>query len=137
MRQHHVSPPDQSAKRVFPEKFAAVGGASQEKRHTNPEAPGILFSSPTASVVDCKQVAFGKSSEKERVSAISACIRTHYGDALKAASEESKLSSELILAVLIAESAGNPYAVSKSGCKGFMQLLTSTAESYGVPHGKI
>jgi hypothetical protein len=46
--------------------------------------------------------------------------------------EESRLSPELIHAVVRAESAYDPDAVSRKGAVGLMQLMPATAERYGV-----
>lgn len=43
-----------------------------------------------------------------------------------------KVDSKLVNAIIIAESNYNPYAVSRKGAKGIMQLMPSTAKRYGV-----
>ncbi len=48
------------------------------------------------------------------------------------AAEASGLDSNLIAAVMALESGGNPYAVSRAGAKGLMQLMDSTARLMGV-----
>ena len=42
------------------------------------------------------------------------------------------LSADLIRAVILHESGGNPYAVSSKGAKGLMQLTDGTARTLGV-----
>jgi Rod binding domain-containing protein len=48
------------------------------------------------------------------------------------ASKEHGVDKSLISAVIAQESAGNPYAISKAGAKGLMQLMDSTALDMGV-----
>jgi soluble lytic murein transglycosylase-like protein len=51
---------------------------------------------------------------------------------IQAAAEKHGVDANLIKAVIRQESGGNPYAVSKAGAKGLMQLLDSTATQLGV-----
>lgn len=51
---------------------------------------------------------------------------------VNAAAERSNLDPALVSAVIQAESNWNPYAVSRKGAFGLMQLLPSTAERYDV-----
>lgn len=48
------------------------------------------------------------------------------------ASEKFGVDKKLISAVIVQESAGNQFAVSKAGAKGLMQLMDSTARTLGV-----
>ncbi len=48
------------------------------------------------------------------------------------ASAKYTIDRDLIRAVIVQESAGNPHAISKAGAKGLMQLIDSTAKSVGV-----
>ncbi|MBN1601461.1 MAG: transglycosylase SLT domain-containing protein [Chitinispirillaceae bacterium] len=48
------------------------------------------------------------------------------------ASKQYNVDINLIKAVIIKESAGNEYAVSRAGAKGLMQLMDATAQSLGV-----
>jgi soluble lytic murein transglycosylase-like protein len=48
------------------------------------------------------------------------------------ASEKYGVDKKLISAVIVQESAGNQFAVSKAGAKGLMQLMDSTALTLGV-----
>lgn len=50
------------------------------------------------------------------------------------ASEKYGVDKALISAVIAQESAGNPYAVSRAGAKGLMQLMDTTAYDMGVTH---
>lgn len=121
--------------RVSPVKFAGSGRASQEKRLTHPESRARnLFSASAA--YNCQAEGNGKKTWQEEILAIRDCVQSRYGESIRGASQETRLPGQLILAVLIAESAGNPLA-SLNGCWGLMQLLTSTAAQYGVPENRI
>lgn len=122
-------------KHVSPGKFAVSGGASREKRLAHPESSSWKPSSVQAAA--CHSAAFGKRTWREQTLAIYDCVQSRYGESIRGASQETRLPERLISAVLIAESAGDPLAVSPSGCRGFMQLLTSTAAQYGVPRNRI
>ena len=50
------------------------------------------------------------------------------------AGETYDVDKNLISAVIAQESAGNPYAVSRAGAKGLMQLMDTTAQDMGVSH---
>ena len=85
---------------------------------------------------ESRKLASAHPTRKQEYSSISS-IRSRYGKSIRRASAETGLSEQLILAVLIVESDGNPSAVSPTGCRGLMQLLTSTAIQYGVPRSRI
>lgn len=55
-----------------------------------------------------------------------------YEATIRAASKAFNLSANLIRAVIMQESAGNPDAVSNKGAKGLMQLADATARELGV-----
>ena len=56
-------------------------------------------------------------------------------DAIDEAAHLYKLDPNLIRAIIRAESAFNPFAVSRAGAQGLMQLIPDTAERFGVtPH---
>ncbi|MBU0983998.1 MAG: transglycosylase SLT domain-containing protein [candidate division Zixibacteria bacterium] len=59
-------------------------------------------------------------------------IREDFGKFIDEAAGETKLDSALITAVIRAESAGNPKAVSRAGAKGLMQLMDTTARDLEV-----
>lgn len=58
----------------------------------------------------------------------------HWEPYIAKASKHYGIDKHLIEAVITQESAGNPYAVSRAGAKGLMQLINSTAASMGVSH---
>jgi len=55
-----------------------------------------------------------------------------YGQKITVLSKKYKLREDLILAVARAESGFNPFAKSKKGAVGIMQLMKKTADHYGV-----
>lgn len=55
-----------------------------------------------------------------------------YEDYIIEAAKKFELSPELIKSVILAESNANPFAVSKAGAKGLMQLIDSTANFVGI-----
>lgn len=57
---------------------------------------------------------------------------TPFGDLIHAAAERHGLNANLVAAVVAAESAFNPEAVSVKGARGLMQLMPATAERFGV-----
>lgn len=55
-----------------------------------------------------------------------------YRSTVRAAAQAYRLSESLLYAVMRAESNFNPYAVSRAGAQGLMQLIPSTARLVGV-----
>jgi soluble lytic murein transglycosylase-like protein len=57
---------------------------------------------------------------------------TVYSHIIKGAAAANRLEPALVTAVIVAESGGDPRAVSKRGARGLMQLMPETARRYGV-----
>ncbi len=55
-----------------------------------------------------------------------------FEDHIRQAARQHGVNPQLIKAVILAESSGNPQAVSPKGAKGLMQLMDSTAAQMGV-----
>jgi soluble lytic murein transglycosylase-like protein len=55
-----------------------------------------------------------------------------YADEIDRASSDHEVDPALVRAVIHAESAFNPYAVSPKGARGLMQLMPATARMLGV-----
>ncbi|OGF58420.1 MAG: hypothetical protein A2Y62_04085 [Candidatus Fischerbacteria bacterium RBG_13_37_8] len=55
-----------------------------------------------------------------------------YQNVIDNISSRFKVDPKLIHAIIVAESNYNPYAVSRKGAKGMMQLMPGTAKRYGV-----
>ena len=55
-----------------------------------------------------------------------------YSNIIKTASKAYGVEASLVHAVISAESAYNPYAISRTGAMGLMQLMPETARRYGV-----
>ena len=58
--------------------------------------------------------------------------RARYDPMIRKVARETRLEPKLIHAVVQAESAYNPHALSKKGALGLMQLMPATARRYGV-----
>jgi soluble lytic murein transglycosylase-like protein len=57
---------------------------------------------------------------------------TDFGPHIRGAIAKNPVDEALVRAIIQAESAYNPYALSKSGAQGLMQLMPATAAQYGV-----
>lgn len=58
--------------------------------------------------------------------------RVRYADEIQSAALISKVPAALIEAIITAESAFNPIAISRTGAVGLMQLMPATARRFGV-----
>lgn len=63
-------------------------------------------------------------------------IRRAYGAEIATASRNAKVSEALLIALVAAESAGNPNAVSPKGAQGLGQLMPATAKRFGVENAR-
>lgn len=59
-------------------------------------------------------------------------IRQSFGDEISSAARNAKVSEALLIALVAAESAGKPAAVSPKGAQGLGQLMPATAKRFGV-----
>ena len=57
-----------------------------------------------------------------------------WGDLISSAAQTHGVDRDLVAAVIAQESGGNPYALSRAGAKGLMQLMDATARNLGVRH---
>jgi soluble lytic murein transglycosylase-like protein len=55
-----------------------------------------------------------------------------YSHIIDGAARANRLEPALVTAVIVAESGGDPLAVSRRGARGLMQLMPATARRYGV-----
>ncbi|MDB6092366.1 MAG: lytic transglycosylase [Gammaproteobacteria bacterium] len=55
-----------------------------------------------------------------------------FSQVIESAARASRLEPALVRAVMVAESGGDPNALSKHGARGLMQLMPATARQYGV-----
>jgi soluble lytic murein transglycosylase-like protein len=70
---------------------------------------------------------------QDRVSHESSLQRSAaYSHIIDGAARANRLEPALVTAVIVAESGGDPLAVSKRGARGLMQLMPATARRYGV-----
>lgn len=92
-----------------------------------PLGPGYrLYHSSFSSGLSRKRTGGG------RIPASVEARRKRYTDLVDQAAHRYALDSALLHAVITAESAYNPYAVSRKGALGLMQLMPATARRYGV-----
>jgi len=73
-----------------------------------------------------------KRSSPSAASAALAQNRRRFASLIDATAQRYRLPAELVHAVVIAESAYDPHAISKKGAVGLMQLMPETARRYGV-----
>jgi soluble lytic murein transglycosylase len=67
-----------------------------------------------------------------REPAVSARVTRAYDPAIRRASKEHGVSAALVKAIIAAESGFDPFAVSRKGAQGLMQLMPGTARELGV-----
>lgn len=114
------------------DQLRAVGIANQGKIA---EVADLTKSASVPDAVNVVSVA-----DRTKVAAVkadTAAMNMHqrlgqFDDLIKDASGEFDLNPNLIKAVIAAESAGNPRAISSKRAKGLMQLIDSTATAMGV-----
>ncbi len=59
-------------------------------------------------------------------------VPLHYKEKIETLTQKHDLREDLVIAVANAESSFNPFAVSRKGAVGIMQLMRDTARQYGV-----
>jgi LysM repeat protein len=150
--------PESVKSKTFPEKFTnrTNDGASQGKSFTQPEIGAsrttkqesaqkdvpIKTETPISAVSkeDCKNAASPLLNIATQTMAIAECIKRNYGTLIKEgiAAIDERVSPLEVVARMIVESKGDPFALNKeSSCKGLMQLQPGTAKQYGVNLKKI
>jgi Rod binding domain-containing protein len=107
---------------------AAQAVPAPAREGTSETAPNGTTAKPAAQSVRIDELADPKSAGRTRGPG----GLTAYESTIKAASKVFGLSADLIRAVILHESGGNPYAVSSKGAKGLMQLTDGTARTLGV-----
>jgi soluble lytic murein transglycosylase-like protein len=60
-----------------------------------------------------------------------------YGAMIYEAARKHQVNPQVVAALIRAESAGNPRAVSHKGARGLMQLMPATAERFGVARARL
>jgi soluble lytic murein transglycosylase-like protein len=95
---------------------------------TPPEALEFRVPSPVRRIVP----AFESTAPTPQKAETTAEKRARFAPLITAAAAASKVEPALIEAIMTAESAFNPLAVSKAGAVGLMQLMPDTAARYGV-----
>lgn len=115
----------------------SVAGWSMWLNHSQlvtPTSPESLYSrTPTAVriiIAPIVQQTAGESPQAKRET--TAEKRARYAPLVDAAAAASKVDPALIEAIMTAESAFDPLAISKAGAVGLMQLMPETAKRYGV-----
>jgi soluble lytic murein transglycosylase-like protein len=97
----------------------------------------MILPAPTTEPVQAPQAETPAAKEAREAEAVLkretlAQKRARYAPHIQAASEKSGVSAALIEAVITAESAFNPLAISRTGAVGLMQLMPATAARFGV-----
>ncbi len=119
--------------------LVAMGGVMQMNR--NPVAEFISNALHSSGHIDASSADQATAAFEQQGSAQSqeparrettAQKRARYAPLIVAAANESKVEAALIEAVITAESAFNPLAVSRTGAVGLMQLMPDTAKRFGV-----
>lgn len=59
-------------------------------------------------------------------------VKVPYGSIIAKSAKEYDINPLLLYCIMYAESGGNPYAVSRKGAEGLMQLMPSTSKRFGV-----
>jgi soluble lytic murein transglycosylase-like protein len=59
-------------------------------------------------------------------------VPLHYKEKIQSLAKQHQIPENLVIAVARAESSFNPFAVSRKGAVGIMQLMKDTARQYGV-----
>jgi soluble lytic murein transglycosylase-like protein len=91
----------------------------------SPPSPAVSAAAAAASPLDLADPI-------ERLPKINKAERQKYTALVKRVARVYKIEAALIHAVISAESAYDPYAISPRGASGLMQLMPTTAEQYGV-----
>lgn len=91
---------------------------------------------PLAAPAEARAPAADLAARAERLGGAVADTLRAYGPAIEKAAAATGVDPELILAVMVKESAGDAEAVSAKGARGLMQLMPATAAEMGVddPH---
>lgn len=89
----------------------------------------IVTNVPSASSTSGSKIKFLRSKKSANSSA---SIPANYYEKIKKLSREHRLREDLIIAVAQAESSFDPFAISRKGAVGIMQLMPETARDYGV-----
>jgi len=90
------------------------------------------FGTPLSPVHLMNSTVIGKNTPASTTSTDPAAKVAKWQSLINEASEKYGVDKNLIAAVIVQESAGNQFAVSKAGAKGLMQLMDSTARTLGV-----
>lgn len=109
--------------------FTATESGGRFYRTKNPvrlKSGELLYRSSRASLRMAESPVFTLRAARGRI------FPQMYADAIEEASQVNDVDPALVRAVIHAESAFNPYAVSPKGALGLMQLMPSTARMLGV-----
>jgi succinate dehydrogenase hydrophobic anchor subunit len=92
----------------------------------------ISFQNPQLETIQIQPHA-GIAFSDQQISQVMGQIRTDYDNIISQhAANYPNISPDLVRAILMAESGGNPNAVSSRGAQGVMQFMPSTASMYGI-----
>ncbi len=101
-----------------------ISTVTPENSRTQEEPVVVAEAAPVAQV--------SEAAAQPAVRETTAQKRARYAPYIAAASRATRVDADLIEAIITAESAFNPLALSRTGALGLMQLMPATAERFGV-----
>lgn len=104
------------------------------QRHENQNSLNQLnnLKAKNFSMIDNRFIGTGQLNHQNSTGSLSRIQK--WDSLIKETAERYGVDSNLVVAVVARESGGDPYAVSKAGAKGLMQLMDDTAREMGVKH---
>lgn len=132
--QNSIAPQNTTAqkKTVSVESKSDVPDPQLAIPHNEITLPPVSISEPQADATNVadKSLAISPTSSKKPTRQKAAIEK--YNDIIATAAATNKIDPNLVKAVIMQESGGNPNAISSKGAKGLMQIMDGTAKMLGV-----